>query len=163
MESVHRPRAPQAKVKATAAKAMRTFETAKTTKPINEITPSHPRTGILELPFGIAMNSRIMFTKPSTNSRMGLKKYLKASPSFRLSLIESATSPAQAVNFEFSGTASSNVALPCRIWATAIQMINRPPRSQLRLIVLGAIFIAGSVLTLMREYRLRQPARCRGI
>ena len=91
---------------------MRALETAKTTNPITAITPSHPRTGMLEFPFGIAMNSRIMVTKPSTNSRIGLKKYLKATPSVRLSLIESATSPAQAVKVEFSGTANSRVALP---------------------------------------------------
>ena len=112
MESVHKPSAPQAKVKVTAANAIRKLETAKTTKPITEITPSHPSTGMLELPLGIAINSRIMVTNPSTNSRIGSKKYLNARPSFRLPRIESATSPTQAVNTESSGTGNSRVALP---------------------------------------------------
>ena len=163
MESVHKPRAPQVKVKAIAAKAMRMFETANTTKPITEITPSQPRTGILEFPLGIAINSRTMFTKPLTNSRIGLKKYLNERPSLRLPLIESATSPAQAVKAEFSGTGNSRVALPFKICESATQTKNSPASNQLRRITRGADEIVGSALTLMREYRLRRPAICREI
>ncbi|CAB4337300.1 unannotated protein [freshwater metagenome] len=131
--------------------------------PITAITPSQPKTGMLEFPVGIAMNSLMMVTKPSMNSLIGLKKYLKAAPSVRLPRIESATSPAHVVNFVFSGTGNSRVALPLVTRASTIHTKNKMASNQLRRIFFGAATSAGSLRTVIPMNRLRQPAGCHGI
>ena len=134
IESFHKPKAPQAKVKAIAIIAVFNFETANTVNPIKARTPSQPISGIVAPCVGIEITSRMKVTNPSIICRIGLKKYLNAAPSVRLPRMDLATSPTNDVNGVFCGTAISNVNFPLKSFAKPIQITKTPPSNQLRLI-----------------------------
>ena len=157
IESVQRPSAPQANVRVTANKAVFAFEIAKTIKPIKAITPNQPINGMVEPSIGIDIVWRMIVTKPSINSRIGVKKYLKAAPSVRLPRIESAKSPTKVVKAVFCGTAISRVYLPLNIFERANQTTSTPAKIQPRLICRLLAIIGASVL--MSEPRLQLGAK----